>query len=117
MLRSKLNLLLTCTVTGTPTNVNIVRTGQYTVQLSWFAPASNTPPVAGYEVFYAVSGSGVAQSGGTTTDTTISVTLPTLGVTYDFFAVAFSNAGNTLPSALSDIITIDLGTGKCTICI
>ena len=113
MLRSKLNFLRT--VTGTPTNVNIVRTGLYTVQLSWSAPASNTPSVAGYEVFYAASGSNVAQSGVTTVDTTISVALPTLGVMYDFFVVAFSNAGNSLPSALSDINTIDLGTGKCTI--
>ena len=115
MLRSKLNFLLTCTVTGTPTNVNIVRTGQYTVQLSWSAPASSTPPVAGYEVFYAESGSDVTQSGGITTDTTLSVTLPTLGVMYDLFTISFSDAGNTLPSALSDNITIDLGTGKCTI--
>ena len=43
-------------MTGTPTNVNIMRTEQYTVQLFWSAPASNTPPVAGYEVFYVVSG-------------------------------------------------------------
>ena len=85
------------------------------MQLSWSAPASNIPPVAGYEVFFAESGSGIAQSGGTTTDTTISVTVPTLGVTYDFFVVAFSDADNTLPSALSNIITIDLSTGKCTI--
>ena len=90
-------------MTDAPTNVQIVRTGEYTVQLSWSAPASKTPPVAGYEVFYAECGSDV--SGTTTsTSTTISVTLPTLDVTY-LFVVAFSDADNTLPSARSNIVT------------
>ena len=99
-------------MTGTPTNVNIMRTEQYTVQLSWSAPASNTPPVAGYEVFYAMSGSNVTQNGGTTTDTTISVTLPTMCTVYDFFVVAFSNTANALPSARSSNATIDSSTCK-----
>ena len=98
-------------MTDTPTNAKGVRTGHYTVQLSWTAPASNTPPVAGYEVFHVESGNDVTQSGGTTTDTTINVTLPTLGVTYDLFVVAFSNAPNTLPSPRSSNSTINLS--KC----
>ena len=98
------------TVTDTPTNVMGMRTGEYTVQLSWSAPASNIPPVAGYEVFYAVSGSNSALSGGTTTTntTTINVTLPTMDATYDLFVVAFSDADNALPSAHSSNIIIDL---------
>ena len=95
-------------MTGTPTDLVSMRSGYDTVQLSWTAPASNTPPVAGYEVFYAVSGSDIAQSGGTTNETTITVTLPTLGVMYDFFVVAFSDAPNSLPSARSDVATIEL---------
>ena len=97
-------------MTGTPTNINYVRTGAYTLELSWSAPASNIPPVAGYEVFHAESGSDASKSGGTTTSatTTISVTLPTLGVIYDLFVVAFSDAGNTLPSARSGNVTIEL---------
>ena len=93
-------------MTGTPTNAKIMRTGDYTVQLSWSAPTSNTPPVAGYEVFYVECGSDATKSGGTTTSisTTISVTLPTLDVTY-FFVVAFSDADHTLPSARSNIVT------------
>ena len=88
-------------MTDTPTNVQIARTGEYTVQLSWSAPASNTPPIAGYEVFYAESGSDASKSGGTTTSTstTISMTLPNLGITYHLLVVAFSNADNALPSA------------------
>ena len=96
-------------VTGTPTNVTSMRTGLYTVQLSWSAPDSDTPPVEGYEVFYTGSGSGNTQSGGNTTDnTTVNVTLPTLGLTYKFFVVAFSDAENSLPSARSNVITIEL---------
>ena len=92
----------------TPSNVEIERAGPYTVQLSWSPPASNTTPVAGYEVFYAESGSEVTQSGGNTISTTTSVTLPTLGVIYDFFVVAFSDADNVLPSVRSNNSTIDL---------
>ena len=99
------------TVTDTPTDVKGVRTGEYTVQVSWAAPASNTPSVAGYEVFYAESGSDVIQSAGTTTSTTIRVTVPTLGAVYDFFVVAFSDAENALPSSPSNVI--GLSTCKC----
>ena len=93
------------TVIDTPTNVESVRTGEYTVQISWSAPASNTPPVAGYEVFHAESGSVGTTSGGITTSTSIIVSVPTLGFKYNFFVVAFSDADNTLPSAPSDIST------------
>ena len=91
-------------MTDTPINVSSMRTGDYTVQLSWSAPASDMPPIAGYEVFYAESGSSVTQSGGNTTNTTttINVTLSTLNVMYDFFVVAFSVADNALPSQRSD---------------
>ena len=104
-----MNTFVFLTVTDTPTNIMSVRTGPYTVQLSWSAPPTNTPPVAGYEVFYAESGSDVTQSGGTTFNTTtINVTLPTLDFMYDLFVVAFSDAANSLPSARSSNSTIDL---------
>ena len=105
-----LKVALFLTVTDTPTGFMAERTGYQTVQLSWTAiPASSTPPVAGYEVFYAMSGNDSTQSGGITTSTIFSVTLPTLGVMYDFFVVAYSDdAANALPSARSRVITIDL---------
>ena len=102
-------------MTGTPTNFKSKLTGDCTVQLSWSAPANNTPPVAGYEVFYAESGSNVTEIRGTTTDTTFIVTLPTKDVVYNFFVVAFSDAVNTLPSARSSYITIDLSEFYCTL--
>ena len=89
-------------------NVKSEMTGEYTVQLSWSAPASTTPSVAGYEVFYAVSGSNSAQSGGTTTTNTTTITMTLLSGIYDFFVVAFSDADNALPSAHSDNTTIYL---------
>ena len=87
-----------------------IRTGKYTVQLSWSPPVSNTPSVAGYEVFYAVSGSNSTQSGGTTTTdiTTISLTLTNLSGIYDLFVVAYSDADNALPSARSNNATVNL---------
>ena len=100
-------------MTDTPTNVQSVVTEDNTVQLTWSSPASNTPPVAGYEVFYAVSGSDVTQSGGNTdtSTTTISVILPSQSdiYLYDFFVVAFSDADkNALPSAHSENSTVYL---------
>ena len=108
--KEKSYCIMFLTVTGTPTNIMSVRPGDYTVKLSWSSPASNTPSVAGYEVFYAVSGSDVTHSGGITTfdTTTISVTLPNQNAMYDFFVVAFSNADNALPSARSSNTTINL---------
>ena len=97
-------------MTGTPTNVKIVRTGEYTVQLSWSPPISRKPTVAGYEVFYAESGIDASKSGGTTTNasTTISVTLTKLVVRYDLFVVAFSGSKSTLPSARSTSVSITM---------
>ena len=98
-------------MTDIPNNVESVKTGDYTLQLSWSSPASNTPPVAGYEVFYAEYGSIVTQSAGTTNDTTISVTVPLSGTLYSYFVVAFSDADNALPSSRSSAIY--LRTSKC----
>ena len=100
-------------MTDTPTNIKSVRTGNYTVHLSWSSLNSNTTPVSGYEVFYAKSGSEESNSGGNTRSTTIIVTLPTLGVACDLFVVAFSDAENTnnLPSARSSTVIINMS--KC----
>ena len=98
------------TVTDKPTNVKSELTKYYTFKLSWSAPVSKTPPVAGYEVFYAVSGSDVIQSVGITTagTTAINVTLPNQSGIYDFFVVTFSDADNALPSAHSSNSTVVL---------
>ena len=98
------------TVTDTPTALKAVTTACKTVQLSWSAPVNNTPPVAGYEVFFTISGSDKTQSGGITTSTTIALVLPLLDVTtYDLFVVAYSDAANALPSVCSNNITVDMG--------
>ena len=104
-------MLLFASVTDTPTGLTAIHMGTNTVELSWSAPASNTPSVAGYEVFYAEFGSIVAHSGGKITNTNVNVTLPLFSVVYDWFVVAFSDVDNALPSARSNISTVYLS--KC----
>ena len=64
-------------------------------------------------MFYTVPGSDSTQSGGTTTTTTINVVVPVLGVLYDFFVVAYSDAANTLPSEPSNNSTTGIGQFVC----
>ena len=95
-------------VTDTPTVFTATRNGLQTAFASWTAPASNTPPVEGYEVFYE-SESGVRTSGGNTTVPQVSLSLSSLElhVNYTVFVVAF---GGDLPSARSN--TAQLPAGK-----
>ena len=94
-------------VTDTPTDFTATRTGLQTAFVSWTAPASNDPPVEGYEVFYE-SESGVRTSGGNTTATQVNLTLSSLepNISYTAFVVAF---GGDLPSAHSNNATIPAG--------
>ena len=95
-------------VTNPPTVVTAMRTKYNAVALSWTAPASNMPPVAGYEAFYSLSGDAITQSETTkTTDATLTELM--LGNTYNFFVVAYSDAENSLPSARSDNQTVEMG--------
>ena len=77
-------------VTDTPTNFTATRTGLLTVETSWTAPASNIPPVEGYEVFYE-NELGVRTSGGNTTVPQVGLMLSSLepDVSYTAFVVAF----------------------------
>ena len=94
-------------VTDTPTDFTALRTGLQTAFVSWTAPASNTTPVEGYEVFYE-SESGVRTSGVITTAPQGNLTLSSLkpNVSYIAFVVAF---GGDLPSAHSNNATIPAG--------
>ena len=94
-------------VTDIPINFTAIRTGLQTANISWTAPASNIPPVEGYEVFYE-SESGVRSSGGSVTASQLSLTLSSLepDVSYTAFVVAF---GGDLPSAHSNIANITAG--------
>ena len=91
-------------VTGTPINFIAIRTSLQTADTSWTAPASSTPPVEGYEVFYE-SESGVRTSGGNVTASQLSLTLSSLepDVSYTAFVVAL---GGDLPSAHSNSANI-----------
>ena len=84
------------------------RTGPQTASASWTAPASNSPPVNGYEVFIETE-FGVRTSGGSTTSSQLSLTLSSLtpDVVYTAFVVAY---GGDLPSAHSN--TAEISTGE-----
>ena len=74
--------------------------------VSWTAPS---PVPAGYEVFYQTASAGVSSrlSGGTTSNTELTLTGLTLGETYSIFVVAFGAEGDpVLPSAYSNRISI-----------
>ena len=94
-------------VTDTPINFTATRTGLLTANTSWTAPASNIPPVEGYEVFYE-SEFGVPTSGGNTNIPQASLILSSLkpDVSYTAFVVAF---GGDLPSNHSNTAEIPAG--------
>lgn len=108
------------TVTGVPRNVSVMKVTATSALVSWSPPASNTPPVAGYEVFYQTesvdqsSGDykgfyqpeiGGRASGGEANASQMSLVVTGLDSTlnYSVFVVAF---GGDLPSASSNIATI-----------
>ena len=82
-------------------------TGLTHVQLSW----SSVSGVAGYEVFYHLSsGNTSVISAGTTTNTTLDITLGlSLYNTYNFFIVSYGSESSTvLPSNHSNTTTMTL---------
>lgn len=93
-------------VTGTPLNVAVTKETATSARVSWSTPASNSPPVAGYEVFYQTE-TNVTTSGGETSASQLSLVLTELDSTtsYSVFVVAF---GGDLPSARSSIVIIPL---------
>ena len=96
-------VLLSSSVAGTPTAVIANRTGYSSVLVSWTAPS---PVPAGYEVFYKTASAGVSSrlSGGTTSNTELTLTGLTMGETYSIFVVAFG--ADVFPSAHSNTATI-----------
>ena len=94
-------------VTDTPLGFIATRTGPQTAFASWAAPASNSPPVNGYEVLIETE-LGVRSSGGNTTSSQLSLTLSSLipGVVYTAFVMAY---GGDLPSAHSNNAEISAG--------
>ena len=93
-------------VVSPPTGVTAIRTGINSVLVSWSAPSSAVP--AGYEVFYQVDG-GSTLSGGTTSNTELTLTGLTLG-THSLFVVGYGAEGApVLPSAHSNTASVMIG--------
>ena len=98
-------LILSLLVAGTPT-VTANRTGWNSILVSWTAPS---PEPHGYEVFYETASAGMRLSGGTTSNTELTLTGLTLGETYSIFVVAFAAEGDpVLPSAHSNTALITI---------
>ena len=99
--------MLLLSVAGTPTGVTASRTGYTSGLVSWTAPS---PPPAGYEVFYQTTFVNSSRlSGGNTSNTEVTLTGLTLGVTYSIFVVAFGEEGApVLPSDHSSAATMML---------
>ena len=76
--------------------------------ITWSAPASNDPAVAGYEVFY--DGSSITVDNDTTS-VIIDVAFLLLIEPYTVFVVAYST-NDTLPSQHSNNVTLTLGNYK-----
>ena len=92
---------------GAPTGLTAKRSGYTSVLVSWTA---QSPPPAGYEVFYQTS-AGVSSrlSGGNTSNTELTLTGLTLGETYSIFVVAFGEEGApVLPSSHSNFFICEL---------
>jgi hypothetical protein len=87
--------MITLTGTGQPVS--------YQVDLSWNAPTNSTDPVAGYDIYRAVSGSSAYQMLNSSVDdlTTYADTTVQNGTAYTYYVVSVDAAGNqSAPSNL-----------------
>ena len=97
---------LDSSVANPPIGVSVSRTGFNSVLVFWSASSSAVP--AGYEVFYQVDG-GSTLSGGTTSNTELTLTGLTLG-THSLFVVGYGAEGApVLPSAHSNTDSVMIG--------
>ena len=97
-------IILISIVTGTPTNLTVMRIGHKQAIVSWSPPVSNDPVVLGYELFYDLPK-------GTRESIEVNNTLITLSTidpvsSYPVFVVAY---GGDLPSNRSNNETLHQG--------
>ena len=92
-------------VTDTPTNLTVMRTGLYQVMLSWSPPTINDPMVQGYEVFYDLP-NGTRFSIEVEENTTLTLVNLSPELSYSTFVVAY---GGDLPSKASNVNNISKG--------
>ena len=95
-------------VTDTPTNLTVTRTGLYQVALSWSSPTSNDPIVQGYEVFYDLPNQ-TRFSIEVEENTTLTLVNISPELSYSTFIVAY---GGDLPSEASNVNNISEGESR-----
>ena len=93
-----------------PQNVESVNTTSRSISLNWTEPHDNNAPIMGYRVMYqepTFLGSGVQVVNSTVEMADITGLQP--GVTYNFTVVAFNEIGDSLPSEIASIRTLEEG--------
>ena len=93
-----------------PRNVGSVNTTSRSISLNWTEPHDNNAPIMGYRVIYqqpTFLGGGVQVVSSTIEMAEITGLHP--GVTYDFTVVAFNEIGDSTPSSISPVTTLEEG--------
>ena len=94
-----------------PRNVEGVNITSRNLTLQWVEPHDSNAPILGYLVMYREpvfqGGSAVVLN---TTNTRVDVTGLLPGITYDFTVVAYNEIGNSPPSDVAPVRTLDEGT-------
>ena len=93
-----------------PRNVESVNTTSRSISLSWTEPHDNNAPIMGYRVMYqepTFRGGGVQVVNSTVEMADITGLQP--GVTYNFTVVAFNEIGDSIPSNIASIRTLEEG--------
>ena len=93
-----------------PQNVESVNITSRSINLVWMEPHDNNAPIMGYRVMYqepTFRGGGVQVVNSTIEMADITGLQP--GVTYNFTVVAFNEIGDSLPSNIASIRTLEEG--------
>jgi hypothetical protein len=97
--------------TGTTSSISLSGTGvtaSYEVSLNWDAPTGSSDPVAGYNIYRAISGSSMYQLLNKTLDATTAYTDPSVqfSTSYDYYVESVDGEGNQ--SAPSNTYTVSV---------
>ena len=91
-------------------NVFAVLIQSRSIELSWIEPHDNNAPIEGYTVSYTQP---IFAGGETIVNSTVDVIIALNGlypgVTYNFTVIAYNVIGNSIPSEVTEIITIEEG--------
>ena len=94
-----------------PTNVEAVIVTSRSLSLEWVEPYHNNAPVLGYRVMYSQQDIG-ANVEYVTEQETLQIASLLPGITYQFTVVAYNDIGDSAPSDILEITTLEEGRNK-----